>query len=191
MSDVQSMPTDYRVGQKVIHWLMGFFIILDLTAAQRFGDELEMADRLQTRMDHATLGTTLAILLLLRLYFRVRHGAPLLPATMPTWQSKAARTTHILLYVSMVCLLSTGVLTATQATDPILVYNSFAITLGNLSEDNFKFVRQFHELMTWAMIGLISLHVLAALYHQFVMKDRILVKMLKFWTSEEAEPQES
>jgi cytochrome b561 len=186
MSDTTA-ATDYKVGQKIIHWLMSFFIILDLAVAQKFGDVLEEADRLQSRMDHSTLGTTLAVLLLLRLYFRIRHGVPTLPETMANWQQKAARLTHILLYVAMVCLLSTGVLTALQATDPILIYNSIEVTLGNMDEETFKFMRQFHEIMTWTMMGLIGLHIVAALYHQFILKDRILVKMLRLWTSEKAD----
>lgn len=178
-------PNDYRVVQKVIHWLMGLFISLDLFVAQKFGNFLEEADRLESRMDHATLGTTLSILLLLRLYFRFRSGAPALPTEgMSPWQIWLAHWVHILLYVAMACLLLTGFITAMQATDPILIYNSFEITLGAMSDENFVFLRQFHELMTWVMIVLIVIHVAGALYHQFIVKDRVLIKMLKFWTSE-------
>ncbi len=183
---MQETPQDYRVAQKVIHWLMGFFITLDLFVAQKFGGYLEEAERLQSRMDHSTLGTMLATLLLLRLYFRIRSGAPALPEGMSDWQTMLAKGVHIGLYVAMICLLTTGVITATQATDPILIFNSIEITMGVMTDENFVFLRQFHEAMTWIMIGLIAIHVIGALYHQFVMKDRLLIKMLKFWTSEKA-----
>ena len=32
------MQNDYAVTQKVIHWLMGIFIMLDLFIAQKFGN---------------------------------------------------------------------------------------------------------------------------------------------------------
>ena len=185
------IPNDYRIVQKVIHWLMALFVILDLLGAQQFGGVMEESERLATRMDHATLGTSLGILLLLRLYFRIRSGVPLLPPTTPGWQVRSARTVHILLYVAMVCLISTGALTATQATDPIFIFNSIEVTIGKLDDESFKFVRQFHEFMTWTMISLITLHVLAAMFHQFVRKDRVLVKMLKFWKSEQPEAAQS
>ena len=179
------MPTDYTVTQKVIHWLMGLLIMLDLFVAQKFGGFLEEAERLQSRMDHATLGTMLATLLLLRFFFRWRSGAPALPEEgMSGWQIMLAKVVHVGLYVAMVLLLGTGMITATQATDPILIFQSIEITVGQMSDENFVFLRQFHDWMTWIMIGLIGLHVVGALYHQFVIKDRILVKMLKFWTSE-------
>lgn len=181
------MPHDYTVTQKVIHWLMGLVIILDLFVAQKFGGFLEETERLQSRMDHATLGTMLAILLLLRFFFRWRSGAPALPeAGMSGWQILLARFVHVGLYAAMVLLLATGVITATQATDPILVFQSIEITVGQMSDENFVFLRRFHDGMTWIMIGLIGLHVAGALYHQFIIRDRILIRMLKFWTSEKA-----
>jgi cytochrome b561 len=186
----QQLPNDYRIAQKVLHWLMGLFIILDLLGAQQFGGVMEESERVATRMDHATLGTTLGVLLLLRLYFRLRSGVPMLPPGMPGWQVTSARTVHVLLYIGMVCLIGTGLLTATQATDPILIYGSIEVTVGKLDDESFKFVRQFHELMTLIMIALITLHVLAALSHQFVRKDGVLVKMLKFWKSEQLAPAE-
>lgn len=182
------MPQDYSVTQKVIHWLMGLVIMLDLFVAQKFGGFLEEAERLQSRMDHATLGTMLAVLLLLRLFFRWKSGAPALPeAGMSGWQIMLAKFVHVGLYAGMILLLGTGVVTAMQATDPILIFQSFDITLGQMSEDNFVFLRRFHDAMTWIMIGLIVLHVAGALYHQFIIRDRILVRMLKFWTSEKSQ----
>jgi cytochrome b561 len=47
---------DYVKSQKIIHWMMAFLIMLDLVIAQKFGGEMELWDRLESRVDHATVG---------------------------------------------------------------------------------------------------------------------------------------
>ena len=177
------MNRDYRVVQKVLHWLMGIVLMLDLFVAQKFGGEMEIADRLDSRIDHASLGTTLGILFILRLYFRFRHGPVEYPAGMTPWQLRLAHFSHAAMYVLVGALLVTGVITAMNATAPLAIYNALDLTLGNNSEETFQFVRQFHEAMTLAVIGFIALHIVAALYHHFVMRDDSLVRMLRFWRS--------
>ena len=92
MSHSSFMPrADYAVTQKVLHWLMTLLIMLDLIIAQKFGGEMADWDRFASRSDHASVGITIAVLLVLRLYFRWRYGAPALPATMPDWQKQLAK----------------------------------------------------------------------------------------------------
>lgn len=54
--------TDYSIAQKSVHWLMATLIILDLFIAQKFGDPMEILDRIESRSDHGTLGAITAIL---------------------------------------------------------------------------------------------------------------------------------
>ena len=175
------MNDDYRVIQKVLHWVMGIFIVLDLFVAQKFGGSMELADRLESRVDHASLGTTICILFILRIFFRLKYGAPALPGGMSGWQMRLAKVSHTGMYVLIACLFTTGILTAVNATDSLAIYGAFDVTAGNAEEDFFQYIRQFHEFFTNAVIAIIVLHVFAALYHHFALKDNSTVRMLKFW----------
>ena len=73
---------DYLRIQKIIHWLMAIIIMLDLNIAQKFGGEMELLDRLESRVDHATAGMIVTFLFILRILLRYRYGAPSLPQTM-------------------------------------------------------------------------------------------------------------
>ena len=53
---------DYLRAQKVIHWLMAIVIMLDLNVAQKFGGDMELWDRLESRVDHATAGLIVCLL---------------------------------------------------------------------------------------------------------------------------------
>lgn len=177
------MFVDYRIAQKIVHWLMALIIMLDLFIAQKFSGVMELADRLESRGDHGSLGSSMAILLVIRIALRLIYGAPPLPDGMSQWQAMAAKLGHGLMYVAMLGLVATGVISALNATDPVIIFQSITLNIGNLDEEQFQFVRLFHEYCTYLMMALIGIHILAAGYHMFVAKDDSTQRMLKFWQS--------
>lgn len=178
--------TDYAVGQKVLHWLMALLIMLDLVVAQKFGNPMEAWDRLDSRSDHASLGTIVATLFVLRIVLRLRHGAPPMNPQMSRWQARLAHWAHGLFYFLIGLLILSGIVTAVNAASPIPLFGVWDITLGQLNEETFGVLRPVHEFATNALIALIALHVVAALYHQFVLRDTSTINMLKFWSSRQA-----
>lgn len=172
------MKNDYRFSQKLIHWLMAVLIMLDLVVASKFGREMELLDRLDSRGDHASLNLIVMCLFLLRIYLRQKHGVPAAPNNMVSWQVSLSKVTHGAIYFFMAMLFVTGLATGMNATSPLPVFGLYDVTLGNTDESYFQFVRQFHEFTTQAIIGLISLHVLAALYHQLFLRDQVMSRML-------------
>ncbi len=184
MAQVQKQ--DYAVAQKVVHWLMAIAIMMDLYIAQKFGGVMEELDRFESRNDHATLGTIVAVLFAIRLYLRWKHGAPPLPADMPGWQKVLAHIAHWALYGLIGALIATGILSAVNADTLITPFGLFAYGDGTGSEETFLFIRGFHELTTNLIIALIGLHIVAALYHMVFVRDGVTGRMLKFWRGEKA-----
>ena len=174
---------DYLKSQKIIHWLMAIAIMIDLNVAQKFGGEMQLWDRLESRADHATMGLIITFLLILRIILRYKYGAPSLPDSMSKWQVLAAQVGHYGLYILMGVLVLTGIISATYASDPILVFNSYNLAFANHNDGVFKIVRGIHEFCTNAIIALIAIHILAAIYHHFVLKDSTTSNMTKFWTT--------
>ena len=160
---------------------MAFAIMLDLNVAQKFGGEMELWDRLESRADHATLGLIITFLFRLRIFLRYRYGAPSLPSSMPKWQVTAAQIGHYGLYFLMGALILTGIISAIFASDPIMVFSSYDLAFANHNDDLFLTVRGIHEFCTNAIIALIAVHILAAIYHHLIVKDVTTINMLKFW----------
>src|SRR5688572_8389659 len=50
---------------------------------------------------HKSIGLTIALLIVLRLAWRLRHAPPPLPASVPRWQARAAGISHFLLYAAL------------------------------------------------------------------------------------------
>ena len=177
---------DYLRIQKIIHWLMSILIMLDLVIAQKFGGDMELWDRLESRVDHATAGMIVAFLFILRIILRYRYGAPSLPSTMPVWQTYMAKAGHYGLYFLMGLLIISGITTANFTTDPIIVFGLINLSSEVNNIEMFNLIRGVHEFATNAIIALISIHILAAIYHHFIAKDDTTKNMLKFWTRKSA-----
>ncbi|MFL2709865.1 MAG: cytochrome b [SAR86 cluster bacterium] len=177
---------DYLRIQKIIHWLMSILIMLDLVIAQKFGGDMELWDRLESRVDHATAGMIVAFLFILRIILRYRYGAPSLPSTMPVWQTYMAKAGHYGLYFLMGLLIISGITTANFTTDPIVVFGLINLSSEVNNVEMFNLIRGVHEFATNAIIALISIHILAAIYHHFIAKDDTTKNMLKFWTRKSA-----
>ena len=173
---------DYLRAQKVIHWLMAIVIMLDLNVAQKFGGDMELWDRLESRVDHATAGLIVTFLFILRIFLRFLYGAPSLPESMPGWQVVMAKTGHYGLYFLMGLLIVSGIASANFTSDPIVVFGTFNLSSEVDNSNMFNLIRGVHEFATNAIIALIVIHILAALYHHFIVKDDTTMNMTKFWT---------
>ena len=174
---------DYKVIQKVIHWLMAIMICLDLFIAQKFGGWMQGWDRLESRVDHSSMGAIITVLFILRIAFRVRYGAASLPQGMSNWQVRSAKAAHFAFYFFIGLMICSGIATAVNAASPIPLFGQFDITIGRSDEGFLQLIRPIHEFATNAVIVLIVLHIVAAIYHHFIAKDGSTVRMLKFWNS--------
>ena len=50
--------------------------------------------------------------------------------------------------------------------------------IGEIARPLRRELRQFHEWIGWAIIIIAAIHAAAALYHHYVLKDRVLRRML-------------
>lgn len=181
-----STRIDFTIGQKILHWLIAIAIMMDLFIAQKFGGVMEDMDRFESRSDHASLGTIVAVLFAIRLYFRFKHGAPLLPSDLPVWQTRIAHLAHWALYGLIGLLILSGIGSAMNANSVVSPFGLFAYGDGTGGGDTYDLIRMFHEFATKAIIALIILHVVAALYHLASKHRDLTLRMMMFWRSEKA-----
>jgi cytochrome b561 len=126
---------------------------------------------------HKSFGLTVLLLVLARIAVRaVSRRPPDLP--MPAWQRIVARTTHGLLYVTMIVMPVSGYLGSSFNT-----YGTrfWGIALPRWAWDD-KGLRDLffsiHSVTMYVLIALITLHVLATLKHQFIDRDNLVSRML-------------
>ena len=127
---------------------------------------------------HKSLGITAAILVILRLSWRIRNTPASLPDTLPAWQATAAKFSHALLYLLMLLMPLTGYLGASFSGDGVAY---FGLPIPEWASKNDALKEQFfaaHSIIAWILVGFISIHILGALKHLWINKDDVFQRML-------------
>ncbi|MGV1926512.1 cytochrome b [Agrobacterium tumefaciens] len=126
---------------------------------------------------HKLIGISILFLVLLRLVWRAGHKPPV-SEPMGFLLERASSVSHVLLYCLMIAVPLVGLGFAARSGQRI-DFGMFSI--GPVSVQNETVAGQIgeiHELLAYVLIGLASLHALAALWHHFVRKDDVLRRML-------------
>lgn len=159
----------YTAAQITIHWLAAALIVFLLaTGTLVLADLPNTPDKIGNLRIHIVLGALAALLVVVRIVLRKRQPAP-----PPVAFEKAARLGHVALNLVVLVMAVSGVALSLQSGTLQAVFGG-----GALPADYMVFtVRKVHGLASRLLMGLVALHVLAALYHQFVVKDRLLSRM--------------
>lgn len=168
MSAVQPIHK-YTLAVRIFHWV-GALLILAAFIAINLGDEYIGL--------HKSIGASFLIWTILRIITRVATKAPA-PLPAPAWQMAIAHLTHLALYVAMLAMPLTGMLMSMYGGRGVSVFGLFEMPmLVGVDADMARLMNAWHTDFVWtAMWLLIVLHIGAALYHQFVVKDNILARM--------------
>lgn len=127
---------------------------------------------------HKSVGLTVGLFIVLRLGWRVLHGAPRPPAAMPRWQVLAASVSHKLLYACMLALPLTGYLASNFSKHGIKFFHRVQLPpWGPDDKALYAALNGAHVALTWVLLVLVGIHVLAAIVH-LVRRDGVFGRML-------------
>lgn len=158
-----SSKTRYDLSQIVLHWLIAILI----GANYLLGDAMSDAFKALVRAGgtgtidgganaHRAIGVAVVVLLLVRVVLRLLKKSP---AEVPGAKvmQLAAKAGHLALYVLMFAVPVSG----------ILAFNGLNRDLGEV-----------HEVLTNLLMLLAFGHAILAFYHHYILKDRLLTRMM-------------
>jgi cytochrome b561 len=155
-----STRTGYSRLQIALHWIIAVLIPLAWLSsggAEEAWDAMEKGAAAPGFVPHVAFGLAVLALVVLRLIVRLRRGVPDAPGTPGSLQVKAADWGHRLIYLMMIAVPLGGM----------------SIWFGGM--DNGDIHGLFANLLMIVVLG----HALMALYHQYVLKDGLLRRMMK------------
>ncbi|KAB2958210.1 MAG: cytochrome B [Rhizobiaceae bacterium] len=172
---MKSTADRYGTVAVAIHWLSAALVLVLLASGFRAAGTIDPTAKASLLRVHAVVGATVLVLTLARIAWWVfADRRPAEAAGMPRLQARAARAVHLLFYVVLIGMAASGVgMLALSGAANILFGNA----PGPLPDFMAYAPRIPHGLGALLLVALVLAHVAAALYHQFVMRDRLLARM--------------
>lgn len=166
----------YSPLQAALHWVSAALILLSLI----FGSFVlkflpNDAAKIAPLRAHMIIGGVIGLIIVARLVLRFatrqpdpfKSGSAILDASAPI--------VHGAMYVAVISMVTSGIALAIFAGLPAIVFGGSGAALP---QDFWQYPPRFvHALFSKILIVLVGLHVAAAIYHQFVRKDRLFQRM--------------
>ncbi|MCH4271939.1 cytochrome b [Kerstersia gyiorum] len=171
--------TQYAPFAKLLHWLIALLMPGILALGFYMQDLPFSPGKLQLYSWHKWLGVTVFLLALVRLGYRLGHPPPALPAHMNRLERLAAHGGHLALYALMLSIPLSGWLMSSAKGVQTVWFGVLPLP-DLLARDRAlgDTLAQVHAFLNFAFLGMLLLHTLAALKHQFIDKDGLLARML-------------
>ena len=186
------LPT-YTPTARRVHWLVALLIFIQLPLgfymAYR-GNDMETVnekgetvkgvwDTLTNTLysSHKLIGITIFLLVVLRLIYRLTQGAPRPDPTVPAALTGVSHLVHWSLYALLIAVPIIGY-KAISYGDYLDVFGVHLPAIAEKNEELSKQVFEWHEMGAILIVVFVALHIVAAVYHKYVRKDRVVERML-------------
>ena len=160
-----------------LHWLLAGLILFSLLYGSIILEGMPNDDpeKIAVLKVHMSVGFVVLVLMLVRLVVRIKTNKPAEIDTGNSLINKAGKYAHYLFYVLVFLVVASGMGISILAGLAEIVFEGSGTALPDTFNDLLP--RTVHGLLTKILFLLIVLHILAALYHQFIRKDGLLSRM--------------
>jgi cytochrome b561 len=172
------MVRDYDPLTKILHWL-----VFLLVAAQYAVGEL-MPHIGRNAQDegliawHISLGAAVMLAIAVALAWRIAHPVPQ-TQEIALWQRRVATATHWVLYLLILAMTVLGWAATNFRGWPVKLFGVLPLPALASKGDRWAHTAgDIHSLLVNVLLALVAIHVVAALYHHFIARDRVLRRML-------------
>lgn len=166
----------YTHGAMALHWIMAALIVV-VGVLGLLHDSWPRRSQAFWINVHALIGLLVWVLIVVRLWWRRAHPPPALPPEVGILPRRLSSAVHLLLYLLVFVTPLVGIVTFIwhgRAFD----FGLFRVDFGIRSNRAiFHPTEDIHGYLAYTLFALVGIHVLTALWHQFVLRDRLLQRM--------------
>ncbi len=172
------VANDYGAVAKALHWLGALCVVLAWLLGT-FIDDLPKAAEPKVIFVHMSLGLTVLALFVLRLGWRFARPVPTLATQLGPWADLLAVAMQWLLLALMIAVPISGIVLEFARGQPLPLFGLTEIPSPWARDRALaRSIKEVHETVADALLLLATLHAAAALFHHFMLKDRVLMRML-------------
>jgi cytochrome b561 len=177
-----SITPRYGAVAQLFHWTTAILVLIAFIYGPG-GPEVRVYSvaRDFDRQLHETLGLCVLALTTLRILWSAFDSRPN-PEPGPGWMVVASRAVHGSLYLLLLALPGTAIAGAWLSGHPLTLMGGIQVPapLG-VSHDLGQGLANLHGWLGDAILWIAGFHALAAIYHHFILGDRVLLSMLPGW----------
>jgi cytochrome b561 len=178
-NDNRATAVGYSGVAKVLHWTVVILLIAQFIVAwtmPHIGRNTPVTTLISL---HFTFGIIILAVAIVRFTWRLVYGEPPPPPGLPAWQRIASHIVEWLLYLLLFVIPILGWINASYRGMPIVIGGLELPKLVATRVPGWGWTGDVHGLLAnYVMLALVGLHVAAALYHYFIVRDGVLQRML-------------
>jgi cytochrome b561 len=176
---LRNTPDRFGLVAQGFHWLTLLMLMGSFTLAFSMTAMPLSLRKLQFYSWHKWVGVTVFVIVILRLAWRLANTVPRQPVATPLWQRRLAAVSHAALYTLLIVMPLTGWVMSSALNLPV-VYLGLIHLPSPFGVDRAlgEAMKDVHHALGLALLALIGIHALAALYHHVVLRDDVLRRML-------------
>ena len=171
-------PSRYTRVAVWLHWIIAALILAQLVGGivmHKLPNSVSF--KFEAYQMHKSFGLTVLALSLVRLAWRLTHRPPAVLPTHERWERVLARITHVAFYALMILVPLAGWAMISNSALPSPLFLS-PVDIPKLPiGGSVDLWAEVHEVLAFAMIGLLALHVVGALKHHYKDRDGTLARM--------------
>ena len=191
VTSMRSTTETWGTATRALHWLSAAVIIGLLTHGWWMTHLTARENRQWNYSTHALVAIYFALLLALRIVWRAGDATPRQPPGTPAWQTGAVHATHLALYLLLIGMIVTGYMmwsSLPNRIDPARAalwdlkwFGVVKVPVFHAvpTRDVTKYWEAWHEFTSHLLEILVVMHAAAALWHQFVLGDGIVKRMIR------------
>jgi cytochrome b561 len=171
----KNAPARYHPSQVTFHWLTVILLFAMFPLGTYMSRLPNDAGKIALLTVHTILGSMILIIIIARFINRFRLPRPTHATAGNVFLDWIGKVVHYLLYMLVFLMAVSGISLSLQAGLLPIIFGGSGVALP---ADFYVFVtRMLHGVIAPMLALLIVLHIGAALYHQFLLKDNLLSRM--------------
>jgi cytochrome b561 len=178
MADLQ-WPDEarYDLVARIIHWLVVALVTIQFVIGWTMPHVHQNTNPVGLIAWHLGVGATLVAAMAVRIVWRLTHRPP--PEALSPLLTAVSRIIRLLIYAALVIVPVLGWINASSRGWTVKLLG--LVPYPSLTPAGSVFghaMGDVHGVVAWVLFALIGMHVAAALFHRFVLRDQVLQRML-------------
>lgn len=177
---IKNSDTTFGIVNIAIHWITALFVFGLFGVGLWMVDLSYYSEWYRTAPDlHKSFGLTLLALTLFRVLWKLINPSPK-PLSSNKLETISGKLAHFAIYALLFTIMISGYLISTADGRGIEWFWLFEVaSLGEFVPNQEDIAGDIHEWAAYILIGLVVVHMIAALKHHFIDKDKTLIRMIK------------